>query len=78
MLKTSPVKPLHGKSVLTQKCWETAFDADGTPCENKVRGSKGHADPTRATALRLIRVQGTRQTVRVASRRNCWRPTTSG
>jgi len=57
MAKSSPVKPLRGKSVLTQKRWMTVFDEDGTPRENKVRGSKGHADPTRSTALRLIRVQ---------------------
>jgi len=57
MAKSSPVKPLRGKSVLTQKRWMTVFDEDGTPRENKVRGGKGHADPTQATALRLIRAQ---------------------
>lgn len=57
MPRSSPVKPLHGKALLTQKPWLTLFDEDGMPRENKVRGGGGHADPTRSTALRLIRAQ---------------------
>jgi hypothetical protein len=62
MPKSSPVKPLHGKSLMSQRQWMTVFDADGTPRENRVRAGRGHSDPTHATALRLIRAQATRRT----------------
>ena len=53
MSRSSPVKPLMGRFLLTQKDWATVFDPDGTPRENRTR-STAHPDPTLSTALRLI------------------------
>jgi len=57
MARSSPVKPLQGRSVLSGGRFLTLYDEDGTPRANLVRQSERHSDPTYTTALRLIEAQ---------------------
>lgn len=61
MPKSSPVKPLRGNWLLTQRGWITFCDSDGTPRENRIKGGRGYSDPTHAMALRLMRAQSRAQ-----------------